>query len=86
MNDSATRGEIYKSEEVRCVLQLSLLPARSHCWERLELQQQHETIDEWSRSCGEIESDSAPNSNGGEPRVEAAALQSHRHNCTVALI
>jgi len=62
MNDSVTRGEIYKSEEVRCVLQLSLLPARSHCWERLELQQQHETIDEWSRE--EIESDSAPNING----------------------
>ena len=67
---------------MRCVLQLSLSPARGHCWERLELQ--HEPIDEWSRSCGEIESDSAPN--GREPRVEAAALQLHRHNCTVALI
>jgi hypothetical protein len=71
---------------MRCVLQLSLLPARSHCWDRLELQQQHDPIDEWSRSCGEIESDSAPNGRDSELRVEAAALQSHRHNCTVALI
>jgi len=61
---------------MRCVLQLSLLPARSHCWERLELalQQQHETIDEWSRSCGEIESDSAQN---GDCSAAVASSQLH---------